>query len=282
MRAEPPYDILVRFVRTAAFEDAAVAAQALELLDSDEREIFVRCRPAAARRDYLAAHALVRTMLAELTGADPHQLHFRAASGGRSQAVAPASACPLHFSLSHADGLALCAVSRGGEVGADVESLRNLGPDPLGVAAQVCAPGEMQALRALPAASQAESLLRLWTVKEAVAKATGQGFELPLNCLALDDSLSPPPPTPGEDGGWQRVSLRLEPCHVISVAVPGAAADSAKVRFEEAVPLPPVLRENGEGGKEGGVLSFFCRLVCLAGLNRGDRDGLLPSAGALG
>ncbi|WP_024302799.1 4'-phosphopantetheinyl transferase superfamily protein [Pseudogulbenkiania sp. MAI-1] len=280
MRAVPPYDVLVRFVRTAAFEDAAVAAQALELLDSDEREIHVRCHPAEARRDYLAAHALVRTMLAELTGTDPHQLHFRVAPGGRLMAVAPESACPLHVSLAHADGLALCAVSRSGEVGADVESLRHLGPDPLGVAAQVCAPGEMQALRALPAASQAESLLRLWTIKEAVAKATGQGFERPLSCLALDGGVSSP--LAGENSGWQRVSLRLEPCHVISVAVPGTVADSAKVRFEEAVPLLPALRNDGGGEKEGGVLSFFCRLVCRAGLNRGEQDGLLSSAWPLG
>ncbi|MBI3145868.1 MAG: 4'-phosphopantetheinyl transferase superfamily protein [Pseudogulbenkiania sp.] len=281
MRAELPCDILVRFVRTAAFEDAAVAAQALDLLGADEREILVRCRPAAARRDYLAAHALVWTTLAELAGTDPHRLRFRATAGGRPEPVAPESACRLQFSLSHADGLALCAVTRDGKVGADVESLRNLGPDPLGVAGLVCAPGEMQALQALPATSQADRLLCLWTVKEAVAKATGQGFRLPLNRLAINGTTALPSWLAGEGGGWQWVSLRLEPCYVISVAVPGTATDPAEVRVEEAVPLPPALRESVDDERRGEPLQFFCRLVCLAGLN-GSGLGLLPSPGLAG
>ena len=158
-------------MRTEVYEDAVLASRAREVLGADEGAALARLRPEAARRDYLAAHALARTMLAELAGSDPARLRFRCPPRGRPELVAPPAARHLRFSISHADGIALCAVAAGCVVGADVESLRNVGPDPLGVAASVCSRREMDALAMLPASARAERLLSIWTAKEAVAKA---------------------------------------------------------------------------------------------------------------
>src|SRR5438093_2142718 len=104
-RRDPPPEVLVRFVRTEVYEDAVLASRAREVLGADEGATLARLRPAAARRDYLAAHALARTMLAELAGSDPARLRFGCPPRGRPELVAPPAARHLHFSISHADGI---------------------------------------------------------------------------------------------------------------------------------------------------------------------------------
>src|SRR5206468_11134888 len=131
----------------------------------------------------------------------------------------------LRFSISHADGIALCAAAAAGcVVGADVESLRNVGPDPLGVAESVCSRREMDALAMLPAPARAERLLSIWTAKEAVAKATGLGFRLPLPLIAVHEESNGPPAESRTEAAeektpWRLASLRLTPCPVAAVAV---------------------------------------------------------------
>jgi 4'-phosphopantetheinyl transferase len=156
--------------------------------------------------------------------------------------VAPPGARRLRFSISHADGVALCAVAAACDVGADVESLRNIGPDPLGVADTVCSRRERCALRALPACARGERLLSIWTVKEAVAKATGLGFHLPLAHITVHGDGAGPPAVEfdteaGEDASrWRLASLRLAPWHCAAVAVRGARGDDLTIRFAEFLP----------------------------------------------
>ena len=238
----PPREVVVRFVRTEAFEDAVLAARAQAVLGADEREALARLRPVVTRRDYLAAHVLARMMLAERTGAEPTRLCIRASRWGRPELVAPPGACRLSFSISHADGIALCAVAAGSAVGADVESLRNVGPDPLGVAEAVCSAREMHAIRALPPSARAERLLALWTLKEAVAKATGLGFHLPLAHIAVDEAGDGLPgvrlgaDAADEGSPWRLASWRLAPWHRVAVAVRGAGGDELAIRFAELDP----------------------------------------------
>ena len=177
-------------------------------------------------------------MLAELAGSDPARLRFRCPPRGRPELVAPPVARHLRFSISHADGIALCAAAAAGcVVGADVESLRSVGPDPLGVAESVCSRREMDALAMLPAPARAERLLSIWTAKEAVAKATGLGFRLPLPLIAVHEESNGPPAEFGagaaeEATPWRLASLRLTPCHVAAVAVFAVSSAHVALRFE--------------------------------------------------
>ena len=219
----PQREVLVRYARTEAYENAVLGAQAVSVLGDEELRILARLRPPAARRDYLAAHALARTTLAEFAGCDPRRLRFHSWPFGRPEPVTQPGARPLSFSISHTDGLALCAVSAGCPVGADVESRRNVETDPLGVARRVCSEKERNALRALTASERVDRLLYLWTFKEAVAKVRGLGFCLPLNYISVDDACP-----------WQVTSSRLTTDHVASVAVlfPREGRPVA-IRFEE-------------------------------------------------
>ena len=77
----------------------------------------------------------------------------------------------LHFSISHTDRHVFCALSER-PIGIDAEEQdRAIRPE---LAAKILSPGEQRRLAA--AADPREALLRLWVLKEAAAKATGEGL----------------------------------------------------------------------------------------------------------
>ncbi len=74
------------------------------------------------------------------------------------------------FSLSHCAGLACCTFSDR-EIGVDVERVRPYDPK---LAKRICTPSELGFLENAP--NRGEALILLWTLKESLLKATGEGF----------------------------------------------------------------------------------------------------------
>jgi 4'-phosphopantetheinyl transferase len=236
-----PLEIVVRCARATTFVSTARRAAALALLGNAERAHLERLRASSVREDYLAAHALARLTLGDLAGCDPARVAFQRGPHGRPEVARPWRARALRFSISDADGLVLCAVARGCVVGADIESARSLGADPLGVAAAVCTEREHDALRLGPRSLLAERVLRVWTLKEAVAKATGFGVHLSLADIGFEvreEELSAGAfhaQATGADGSdWRVMWLPITALHLAAVAVPARQADGATVSFERA------------------------------------------------
>src|SRR5206468_717994 len=121
-RWSPPWDVLVGAVCTRPFAETAVASRANELLDAGERIAAARLRAPAARAEMIAGRVLARTLLAKRAGCEPAAIRMRVSALGRPGAVAPAAARRLSFSIAHSDGIALCAVTAGAAIGADIES----------------------------------------------------------------------------------------------------------------------------------------------------------------
>src|SRR5690606_33310169 len=92
---------------------------------------------------------------------------------------------PLVFNLSHTDGLIACAVSRGREVGVDVEWLDRRGGD-IDVADRFFSRYEVQALYAQPPERRRDRFFRYWTLKESYIKARGMGLALPLDRFSFE------------------------------------------------------------------------------------------------
>ena len=81
---------------------------------------------------------------------------------------------PLFFNLSHAKDVIVLAVSRDFDLGVDVED-GNRRVD-LAIADRFFSPREQAQLKALPRDIQSKKFLELWTLKEAYAKAVGEGI----------------------------------------------------------------------------------------------------------
>ena len=157
-------------------DPAAVPADLVALLDADERTRLGRFHHEADRRRFRAAHALVRVVLARYVGGAPGALRFvhRCGACGGPHGKPALVGADLEFSLSHAGervAVAVCLAPTGLDVEARTRDL-----DPLALAGIALAPAERLVLEALHAADRSAALLRYWTRKEAVLKATGQGL----------------------------------------------------------------------------------------------------------
>jgi 4'-phosphopantetheinyl transferase len=129
---------------------------------------------------------------------------------------------PIHFNVSHTDGLVVCLVSTEHEVGVDTE-LFSRAPKLLTLAPHVFAPRELSDLAALPSGDQEQRAVILWTLKESYIKARGMGLALPLDgfafCFEVDRVRLKVEPALQDDGArWQFQSQRLG-SHCISTAI---------------------------------------------------------------
>ena len=123
-------------------------------------------------------------LLAAYTGCDAADLRFDRGAHGKPSLRSPAT---LQFNLSHSGGALLVAISRDQPLGVDLESLARQRPG-LELARRFFDGEEADALARLGAPRQHAAFLRLWSCKEAVVKALGQGLSFGLARLrfALD------------------------------------------------------------------------------------------------
>lgn len=161
---------------------AALAALE-EKLGSDERHRAARFRLEEDRKSFIAAHALKRQTLSDLSGCPPTDWRFGYTSSGQPWAKAH-GAQQVAISLSHTPGLAAFAVSTNDAIGIDCEWTAR--PAPMGVAWRYFAPAERSMLASLPEAEQGRAFYRIWTLKEAIAKGVGRGLSLGLDTYAFD------------------------------------------------------------------------------------------------
>jgi len=176
-------DTMIRVRWKVLGPDWALGATLLPLLDASEKAYADRFRFAADRDAYVAAHALLRTMLSRHVSIAPAEWRFGKAEGGKpvlDPAQAPAG---LHFSLTHTRGLAACAVGRSHALGIDAEVWRE--PAPIELAERYFAAVEARLLANLAPDERSSAFYRLWTLKEAYLKATGQGLATALDSFAF-------------------------------------------------------------------------------------------------
>jgi 4'-phosphopantetheinyl transferase len=171
--------------------DLAVSERQFEelfrLLDHSERDRAARFKVEEPRRQYVISRALLRTVLGRYLPAEPERIRFCLGEHGKPELESPSD---LRFNLSHTEGAVVVALTRAGQVGIDVERIRqNL--NPLELAERFFSPAETDWLRKQPAEHQFAAFFACWTAKEAYVKACGGGLSIPLSGFAL----IPPPET---------------------------------------------------------------------------------------
>lgn len=169
--------VAVRILRLDLREDALRRCDAV--LDEGERARAEQISDKAARRRFAAARSLLRVSLAGVLGCAPQALVIASGPFGKPYLSENGEPHPLKFSLAHAGNFLALAWSYAGEVGIDVEIPRpRLARDLDGLIAHVLNDAEGKRLRRLAPAAREAAFYRLWTRKEALAKAAGTGFSV--------------------------------------------------------------------------------------------------------
>jgi len=140
------------------------------------REEILRSRRFTFETDrdrFITSHGALRMVLGLYLSADPQSLEFQTGPTGKPQLVQTFT--DLRFNLSHSGDLALIGVSRGREVGVDVERVQgNIEFDQ--IVEHYFEPAEAWDLRTSPPHERVSKFFDLWTRKEACLKADGSGL----------------------------------------------------------------------------------------------------------
>ncbi|MFE9683992.1 4'-phosphopantetheinyl transferase family protein [Streptomyces sp. NPDC002701] len=205
------------------------ATLARHWMDEHEQEIAGRFLFERDRRQYLVAHTLVRRVLALESGLPEAEAVIWRSSRGRPFLQKPPDGLPrggreLDFNLSHAGGHNLLGVVRRHRIGVDVERLDRGDQGFDAIVETFAAPERDWVAQAAPGRPRDRRLLRLWTLKEAYAKARGLGLGLPFDefsfTLAEDRGvLGFRPPGNDTERRWRFVELEPVPDVLVAVAV---------------------------------------------------------------
>jgi len=163
----------------AAPEEVAAHAS---ILSPDERARANRFRFDDDRRRFVIGRSVLRQILGDYLCLPADRLTFSYDDYGKPRLERAAGGPPLFFNASHSHDLALYAIAPVDGVGIDVERVRAM-TDVESIARRFFAPREQSALAALQGDAKTEAFFRCWTRKEAILKAVGAGFSLPLNSV---------------------------------------------------------------------------------------------------
>ena len=186
----------------------------LSILAVDERARADRFHFERDRNHFIVARAVLRAVLGGYLNQVPERLIFRYGAHGKPALAEEVGGEAIRFNVSHSRGEALYAVTRGREVGIDLERVRS-DLAVAEIAARFFSVRETAALRALPIEARPQAFFRIWTRKEALVKARGGGLSLPLNEfeVSLDSAETVVPRGASrESSDWARWSIReLDP-----------------------------------------------------------------------
>ncbi len=177
------HEVHLWFLPTESLSESELARQAETVLSPDEQHRAGRFAFEKDRRSYIAAHWLLRWALSQYHPIPPADWKFTRSLQGKPAVEAPAIGQALQINLSHTLGMVACAVTRVGEVGVDVESVKTR--EHLRIARRFFAPSEVEQLEQLPLEQHDNAFFRLWTLKEAYIKARGLGLAIDLASFAF-------------------------------------------------------------------------------------------------
>jgi 4'-phosphopantetheinyl transferase len=216
------------------------------LLSEEELERARRLRFDGDRTRFVRSRMWLRLLLAERLDLPVADIRFRVAAYGKPE-LAPPLPTWLRFNASRSGSLGLYALSRGCEVGVDLEE-RSRVLDTEAVASRFFSPAERRLLNGLDEDELQRGFYRIWTRKEAVLKAAGVGLTAPMAALDVTGDMARWDPRPrAVTGIGRRWSV-----HDLDVAPGYAAALAVDVTISGDVPGVREVSELFEDLRDGG------------------------------
>lgn len=127
------------------------------------------------RRRFIAAHGILRVLTGGYLDQRPESVRFSRDASGKPHLMDDAGPAEIHFSLSHSHQMGLFGFCPNRVIGVDIEQIRsNSRLD--AIAGRMFTMSECTAFRESDPWSRPALFFQLWTMKEAWAKATGEGL----------------------------------------------------------------------------------------------------------
>ena len=193
-----------------------------DILSNDEKQRAQRLRVPEKAQAFVVARTRLRQILGSYLDVSPEKLLFDYNEHGK-----PSLTGDISFNLSHSGHWGVCAVTRCGDVGVDVEAVKqSLDVAPL--AERFFSAAENQWFNAVSSARRQRSFYRLWTRKEAWLKGKGGGFSelhLGLDDVHLSNLFS-------SAQGWRLMNMPIAKGYVGALAVKGDVARVERFTFE--------------------------------------------------
>lgn len=191
------------------------------VLSPAEWQRAARFRVQPAREQFLLGRWVARSLLGACLGTEPAAVQIIEDARGKPE-LAASHRSPLRFNIAHSGEMVLVALCMRLPVGVDVEMSRPLS-DRDALARRFFAPTEWSAIAKLPEPERTDAFFRCWTRKEALLKAWGTGFSLPLDAFEVPLNW----PLHGRrvecprvaDGEWVLWDLDVPPGYTAALAV---------------------------------------------------------------
>lgn len=145
------------------------------LLSIEEKQRAVSLRYPEDRRRFILRHAYLREVVANYLDMSPGKVPLETKLNQQPQLVGSASMADLQISMSSSEQQTVVAVARGRRVGVDIEQVRS-DIETAGIARRFFSHVEHARLQSMPVSQRQIAFFRIWTRKEAFAKAIGLGF----------------------------------------------------------------------------------------------------------
>ena len=151
--------------------------RAFRLLSEGEQARWSGFRADAPQREFALCRGALRAILCQRLACSNEELTFEEGEHGKPAAVVRGQPASVSFSVSHSGRHGLIALAGRGRLGVDVEprsARRNLDV----LIGETLTPAEQSRLAGAGANRRRQLFFRLWTMKEALVKALGTGFQL--------------------------------------------------------------------------------------------------------
>lgn len=194
------------------------------------------------RDNFIIRHGMLRMLLGAYLGSSPSRLNFTAGPNGKPEIQTCRREGRTYFNVSHSRDVAIFGITGACPIGVDVECIQPV-PDYEGIAREFFSQTEAESLMGLPAKLRFECFYNLWTRREALVKATGDGLgsgQMPQSAPLFrpdGSKLREPSPSLGASDEWNICSFSPREGYVATVAFRkpglGLICRSAPVFFSE-------------------------------------------------
>lgn len=227
----PDNEIHLYFSFPDQISDPGLLKQYESLLTDGELQRMSRLYYARHRHQYLITRALIRTSLSAYFEVEPADWRFGNNGYGKPEVEFPDIPGPIHFNLSHCNGLVMCGIAREHDIGVDVEDAQRSTRAAFESLSSYFSVAEIDNLSALPPDQKKQRFFDYWTLKESYIKARGMGLAIPLSKFSFQfeaDRLSgfeTHPDLKDDAAEWQFWRIPMTARYRVAVALNSGSSD---------------------------------------------------------